>query len=139
MIVAYFSKNKRSIQKIIVAHWLETQAPVLFFDEPSRGIDVKAKAEMFELIESLAAEGCAVIAVRKYLNLIAILRQPAPTSPVNAFVAFVVCSSHILFASAFVALANKTKLWYYLNLITPLSHKYSTKEYTSKRCKHVYA
>ncbi len=54
-------------QKVIVARWLETQVRVLFFDEPSRGIDVKAKAEMFELIGKLAAEGRAIVIISSYL------------------------------------------------------------------------
>ncbi len=54
-------------QKVIVARWLETKARVLFFDEPTRGIDVGAKAEMFELIGQLAKEGRAVILISSYL------------------------------------------------------------------------
>ena len=54
-------------QKVVVARWLETKARVLFFDEPTRGIDVKAKAEMFELIGSLAAEGRAIVIISSYL------------------------------------------------------------------------
>jgi ABC-type sugar transport system ATPase subunit len=54
-------------QKVIVARWLETKARVLFFDEPSRGIDVGAKAEMFNLIGHLAAEGRAIILISSYL------------------------------------------------------------------------
>ncbi|HLV98649.1 MAG TPA: sugar ABC transporter ATP-binding protein [Ktedonobacterales bacterium] len=54
-------------QKVIVARWLETQARVLFFDEPSRGIDVNAKAEIFELIGSLASEGRAIVMISSYL------------------------------------------------------------------------
>ena len=54
-------------QKVIVARWLETKARILFFDEPSRGIDVKAKAEMFELIGKLAAEGRAIVIISSYL------------------------------------------------------------------------
>jgi ribose transport system ATP-binding protein len=54
-------------QKVIVARWLETQARVLFFDEPTRGIDVKAKAEMFELIGNLAADGRAIVLISSYL------------------------------------------------------------------------
>ena len=54
-------------QKVIVARWLETQARVLFFDEPSRGIDVKAKSEMFELIGNLAVEGRAIVIISSYL------------------------------------------------------------------------
>jgi ribose transport system ATP-binding protein len=54
-------------QKVIVARWLETQARVLFFDEPSRGIDVHAKAELFELIGALANEGRAIVMISSYL------------------------------------------------------------------------
>ncbi|MEO8973779.1 MAG: sugar ABC transporter ATP-binding protein [Ktedonobacteraceae bacterium] len=54
-------------QKVVVARWLETKARVLFFDEPSRGIDVKAKAEMFELIGNLASEGRAIVIISSYL------------------------------------------------------------------------
>jgi ribose transport system ATP-binding protein len=54
-------------QKVIVARWLETRARVLFFDEPSRGIDVNAKAELFELIGTLASEGRAIVMISSYL------------------------------------------------------------------------
>ncbi len=54
-------------QKVIVARWLETKARVLFFDEPTRGIDVGAKAEIFELIGRLAGEGRAIIIISSYL------------------------------------------------------------------------
>jgi ribose transport system ATP-binding protein len=54
-------------QKVIVARWLETQARVLFFDEPSRGIDVNAKAELFEIIGALAREGRAIVMISSYL------------------------------------------------------------------------
>ena len=42
-------------------------ARVLFFDEPARGIDVGAKAEMFELIGRLAADGRAIVLISSYL------------------------------------------------------------------------
>ena len=54
-------------QKVIVARWLETRARVLFFDEPSRGIDVNAKSELFEIIGTLASEGRAIILISSYL------------------------------------------------------------------------
>jgi ribose transport system ATP-binding protein len=54
-------------QKVIVARWLETRARVLFFDEPSRGIDVNAKSELFEIIGTLAAEGRAIVLISSYL------------------------------------------------------------------------
>ena len=54
-------------QKVIVARWIETQSRMMFFDEPSRGIDVNAKAEMFELIGALATEGRAIVIISSYL------------------------------------------------------------------------
>jgi len=54
-------------QKVMVAKWLETRGRVLFFDEPGRGIDVGAKAEMFELIGELATEGRAIVLISSYL------------------------------------------------------------------------
>ena len=47
--------------------WLETEARVLFFDEPTRGIDVGAKAELFKLIGELAADGKAIVLISSYL------------------------------------------------------------------------
>jgi ABC-type sugar transport system ATPase subunit len=54
-------------QKVVVAKWLEARAKVLFFDEPSRGIDVGAKAEMFGLIGELAKEGRGIVLISSYL------------------------------------------------------------------------
>jgi ribose transport system ATP-binding protein len=54
-------------QKVVVARWLETDARVLFFDEPTRGIDVGAKAELFKLIGELAADGRAIVLISSYL------------------------------------------------------------------------
>ncbi len=54
-------------QKIVVAKWLEARSQVLFFDEPARGIDVAAKAEIFDLIGRLAAQGCGIVIISSYL------------------------------------------------------------------------
>src|SRR5215210_1344486 len=54
-------------QKVVVARWLETEGKVLFFDEPARGIDVGAKAEMFGLIGDLAKEGRGIVLISSYL------------------------------------------------------------------------
>lgn len=40
---------------------------IFLFDEPTRGIDIGAKAEIYDLIERLAAEGCAIIVVSSEL------------------------------------------------------------------------
>ncbi len=53
-------------QKVMVAKWLETKAQVLFFDEPARGIDVGAKAEMFDLIGKLAQVGRAIVVISSH-------------------------------------------------------------------------
>jgi len=50
-------------QKVLVARWLLTNPDILFVDEPTRGIDVGAKAEIHSLITQLAAEGKAIIMV----------------------------------------------------------------------------
>jgi ribose transport system ATP-binding protein len=48
-------------QKIVVAKWLRTRPRVLLLDEPTRGIDVGAKMEMYRITRELAAEGMAVV------------------------------------------------------------------------------
>ncbi len=50
-------------QKLLVARWLETDSQVLIFDEPTRGIDVGAKYEMYVIIRRLAAAGKAIILI----------------------------------------------------------------------------
>jgi len=54
-------------QKAIIARWLAAGSQVLLFDEPTRGIDVGAKSEIYHLIEELAAEGRTVIVVSSEL------------------------------------------------------------------------
>ncbi|MBV9141323.1 MAG: sugar ABC transporter ATP-binding protein [Pseudonocardiales bacterium] len=54
-------------QKVMVARWLQTKGQVLFFDEPARGIDVGAKAEMFDLMGRLASEGRGIVLISSYL------------------------------------------------------------------------
>jgi ABC-type sugar transport system ATPase subunit len=48
-------------QKVILGRWLATKPRILLLDEPTRGIDVGAKAEIHALIRSLSAEGVAVL------------------------------------------------------------------------------
>ncbi len=54
-------------QKAIIARWIAAGTQVLLFDEPTRGIDIGAKAEIYALIERLAAEGKSVIVVSSEL------------------------------------------------------------------------
>ena len=50
-------------QKVLVGRWLLTSPRILILDEPTRGIDVGAKADIHRLISSLAADGAAVIMI----------------------------------------------------------------------------
>ena len=50
-------------QKVLIARWLMTKPKILILDEPTRGIDVGAKAEIHRLISKLAGEGVAVIMI----------------------------------------------------------------------------
>lgn len=50
-------------QKVVLAKWLFTQSRVLIFDEPTRGIDVGAKTEIYRLINRLAQEGVAILII----------------------------------------------------------------------------
>ena len=50
-------------QKIVIAKWLATKPAVLLLDEPTRGIDINAKSEIYQLMRSLAAEGMGIIMV----------------------------------------------------------------------------
>jgi ABC-type sugar transport system ATPase subunit len=50
-------------QKIVLAKWLRTQPRVLLLDEPTRGIDVATKAEIYRIVRELAAAGMAVVVV----------------------------------------------------------------------------
>jgi inositol transport system ATP-binding protein len=54
-------------QKVLIARWLLTNPKILILDEPTRGIDVGAKAEIHRLISKLAGEGVAVIMISSEL------------------------------------------------------------------------
>jgi rhamnose transport system ATP-binding protein len=50
-------------QKVMLAKWLETKPRLLIFDEPTRGVDVGAKAEVHNIIRDLAKQGVAIIVI----------------------------------------------------------------------------
>lgn len=54
-------------QKVVIAKWLLRDCDILIFDEPTRGIDVGAKAEIYRLLNDLAAAGKAVIVISSEL------------------------------------------------------------------------
>lgn len=50
-------------QKVVIAKWLTRNCDILIFDEPTRGIDVGAKSEIYKLMNQLAADGKAIIMI----------------------------------------------------------------------------
>jgi ribose transport system ATP-binding protein len=50
-------------QKVVIGKWLATEPRVLLLDEPTRGIDVGAKQEIYQLIFRLAAQGLGIVTV----------------------------------------------------------------------------
>jgi ribose transport system ATP-binding protein len=74
-------------QKVVLGKWLETNPRVLLLDEPTRGIDVGAKAEIYRLIEDLKERGIAVVLASSELpelmalsDRILVLREGRPTA-----------------------------------------------------------
>jgi ribose transport system ATP-binding protein len=54
-------------QKVVVAKWLTADTEILIFDEPTRGIDVGAKSEIYRLLNDLARQGKAIIMISSEL------------------------------------------------------------------------
>jgi ribose transport system ATP-binding protein len=59
--VLHFSGGNQ--QKVIIARWLSSGARILIFDEPTRGIDVGAKAEVFALMGRLVESGASILMI----------------------------------------------------------------------------
>lgn len=57
--VQFFSGGNQ--QKIAISKWLATDARIYIFDEPTRGIDIGAKAEIYRLIRDMAKQGCGIL------------------------------------------------------------------------------
>lgn len=54
-------------QKVVIAKWLCKQSQILIFDEPTVGVDVNAKSEIYKLLEEFTAQGKSVILISSYL------------------------------------------------------------------------
>ncbi|GAC1473064.1 MAG: sugar ABC transporter ATP-binding protein [Ktedonobacteraceae bacterium] len=54
-------------QKVLLSRWLATKAKVLLLDEPTKGVDVGAKADIYTIIGDLAANGLGIVVVSSYL------------------------------------------------------------------------
>jgi ribose transport system ATP-binding protein len=55
-------------QKVVIGNWLNTQPKILFFDEPSRGVDVQARQQIFEIMWRQAEQGLASVFVSSELE-----------------------------------------------------------------------
>jgi len=55
-------------QKLVIGKWVVSRSRVLIFDEPTRGIDIGAKVEVYRLIHELAAQGAAIVLVSSELH-----------------------------------------------------------------------
>ena len=55
-------------QKVIIARWLLKDSDIFIFDEPTRGIDIGAKSEMYTLMEELASQGKSIIMISSELS-----------------------------------------------------------------------
>jgi len=55
-------------QKVILAKWLVTQPRLLILDEPTRGIDIGAKFEIYQLIRQLADDGAGILIISSELE-----------------------------------------------------------------------
>jgi len=55
-------------QKLVIGKWLNSQVKVLLMDEPTRGIDIEAKNQVYELVRSLASRGISVIFVSSEID-----------------------------------------------------------------------
>jgi ribose transport system ATP-binding protein len=54
-------------QKVVVAKWLATEPDILLLDEPTAGVDISTKAEIFELVRALADQGKAILVISSEL------------------------------------------------------------------------
>ena len=54
-------------QKVIIAKWVQRDCNIIIFDEPTRGIDVGAKKEVYSVIKKLADAGTSVLKLRRHI------------------------------------------------------------------------
>ena len=78
-------------QKVLLGKWLERPPRVLLLDEPTRGVDVGAREEIYAILERLAASGVAIVfasselaEVLRLAQRILVLRQGRPVAEIPA-------------------------------------------------------
>lgn len=54
-------------QKVVMAKWLLTESPIMIFDEPTRGIDISVKQEIYQIMKNLAKQGKGIILISSEL------------------------------------------------------------------------
>ena len=62
-----FNLSGGNQQKVVIAKWLSTEAEIIILDEPTKGVDVGAKAEIYRLLEELVEQGKSIIMVSSEL------------------------------------------------------------------------
>jgi ABC-type sugar transport system ATPase subunit len=75
--VAVFSLSGGSQQKVLLARWLAAGAEVLVLEEPTRGVDVGTKAEIYRILDELASRGSAVLVITSDIEEAALLGRAA--------------------------------------------------------------
>ena len=56
-----------NMQKVVIAKWMETNPQIILFDEPTRGIDIGAKAEIYSIMAEFVKKGAAIVMVSSEL------------------------------------------------------------------------
>jgi ABC-type sugar transport system ATPase subunit len=78
-------------QKVVIGRWLVPMASVYLFDEPTRGVDVNAKVEVYEILDELASAGAGIVVISSELiellaisDRILVMREGAVVSELSA-------------------------------------------------------
>jgi ABC-type sugar transport system ATPase subunit len=75
--VSVFSLSGGSQQKVLLARWLAAGVEILVLEEPTRGVDVGTKAEIYGLLDELAARGSAILVITSDIEEAALLGRSA--------------------------------------------------------------
>ena len=62
-----FNLSGGNQQKVVISKWLSTEAEIFILDEPTKGVDVGAKAEIYRILEELVSQGKSILMVSSEL------------------------------------------------------------------------